>query len=74
MYGIPELQKNVVPLDKDNYPKIAINLEKIESIFATEDINELSNSEVQFLQDCRRDTTDGPVRLRRTQFLLSLLN
>jgi hypothetical protein len=73
-YGIPGLPKYTVSLSKRNYAKIAISLEKIESIFAAEDIKELAKEEVQFLQNCRRATTDGPVRVRRTEFLLSLLN
>jgi hypothetical protein len=72
-YGMPGLPDCTVTINKDDYAKMAIKLERVESIFATEDIKELSNQEVQFLQDCRRATTDGPVRLRRTEFLLSLL-
>lgn len=66
--GIPALPP-IVPTD---YARIAISLEKVDAIFAAETIQMLSEDELQFLQDSRRATTDGPVRLRRTKFLLSL--
>lgn len=72
-YGLTGIPATEISVSKNDYAKIAIRFEKIDSIFAVEDIKELTKEEVQFLQDCRRATTDGPVRVRRTQFLLSLL-
>jgi hypothetical protein len=48
-------------------------LERIEEIFEAENLIDLTAPEQQFLQDCRRATTDEAVRLRRTAYLLSLL-
>jgi hypothetical protein len=72
-YGIPGMAASIDTLTHENYARIAMQLEQVETIFATEDITELSREEMKFLEDCRRATTDGPVRLRRTEFLLSLL-
>ena len=72
-YGITGITGLAGTLKEEDYPKIAMRFEKVESIFEAEDIKDLSDKEVQFLQDCRRATTDGPVRIRRTEFLLSLV-
>jgi hypothetical protein len=72
-YGLEGIPVAEISMSKDDYAKMAMRFEKIDSIFAAQDIKELTKEEVQFLQDCRRATTDGPVRVRRTQFLLSLL-
>lgn len=47
-------------------------LERVEEIFVVQELNELSKSEIEFLTDTRRATTDEKVRIRRTQFLLDL--
>lgn len=67
--GLPPV-KTLLPTD---YSKASLALEKIDQIYATEDIKQLSQSEIQFLQDARRATTDGAVRVRRTEFVLALL-
>jgi hypothetical protein len=73
LYGLPnnvEPRKNI----DGNAREAARNaLEKVEEIFETEEISRLSRDEQQFLQDCRRATTDVAVRLRRTKYLLSLI-
>lgn len=48
-------------------------LDRVSEIFAAEDMMGLEVAEVQFLEDSRRATTDEPVRVRRTQFLLELM-
>lgn len=47
-------------------------LERVEEIFQ-EDIGNLSPDEQQFLSDSRRATTDETVRIRRTNYLLTLI-
>lgn len=49
-------------------------LERVEEIFASEDIATLTKDEQQFLQDSRRATTDEKVRLRRSIYLLTLMS
>lgn len=48
-------------------------LDRVGHIYAVEDVGNLSAADRQFLQDSRRATTDGPVRERRTKFLLGLM-
>lgn len=71
--GIPNLPAVSTQLQPENFSKVAISLEKIDEIYATDDIKNLSVLEIEFLQDSRRATTDSAVRVRRTQFVLNLL-
>ncbi len=50
-------------------------LDRVEEMFeiAGSDVTKLTPSEREFIQDSRRATTDGPVRKRRTTFLLGLM-
>ncbi len=45
-------------------------LESVEALFEVEDVADIERGEREFLEDSRRATTDGPVRKRRTEFLL----
>lgn len=71
--GITNLAPAKTQITPANLAKVAIALEKVDNVYAVEDIKNLSKSEIEFLQDSRRATTDSAVRIRRTEFVLSLL-
>ena len=48
-------------------------LDRVGQIYLTMDVGNLTAADRVFLQDSRRATTDGPVRERRTKFLLGLM-
>jgi hypothetical protein len=76
LFGIPKLNAPALPLVSDAQIAAARNgLDRVSELFEAEDSDALSRSrsERQFLEDSRRATTDGPVRERRTIFLLSLM-
>ncbi len=64
-------KKHIIPSD---YPKVSSKLENIDNIFSTEDVQKLAKPEAQFLEDSRRATTDSKVRIRRTEYILSLIS
>lgn len=72
-FGITNLPTKSFDIAPNNFAKIAIALEKVDDVYATEDVKNLSTAEIEFLQDSRRATTDSAVRIRRTEFVLSLL-
>lgn len=72
-FGLPELDPSPGPFSENQYPRVANALGKVDEIFAEPDVKQLAEDEIQFLQDCRRATTDSTVRLRRTKYILSLL-
>lgn len=72
-YGLKDMDKPKKKISEADYSRIAYNLDKINSIFETEDIKSLSGDELQFLNDSRRATTDTSVRIRRTEYLIDLM-
>jgi hypothetical protein len=74
LYGLPSLSEPRKPLASDRNIEDARNgLDRVEELFEAEDLSSLKRSEQQFLQDCRRATTDEKVRERRTKYLLGLM-
>lgn len=70
--GIPGLPP--APAQGYSSPEAARNaLDRVDEIFAATDLDDLSKDEIGFLQDSRRATTDEKVRVRRANFLLSLM-
>lgn len=73
LYGLPNLTAPQKPLDAGAVQTSRNGLDRVEVLFEAEDIGLLTKEEQQFLQDCRRATTDEVVRQRRTAFLLNLM-
>jgi hypothetical protein len=82
LYGVKDIPSKsngatIVPNDLSDPASIerARNgLDKVAEIFGVDDVGQLSRAERDFLENSRRATTDGPVRLDRTVFLLSLMS
>jgi hypothetical protein len=55
------------------YARVSQKLERIDYIFSEEDKSRLLIEEKQFLEDCRRATTDTAVRIRRSEFLSKVI-
>lgn len=62
-----------VPSAPINPQQARIRLDHVESVFAADDLTELSTADREFLNDSRRATTDASVRERRTNYLLGLI-
>jgi hypothetical protein len=73
LYGLPHCDEPRKQLEGNAKESARNALERVEEIFEAANIADLNQSEQQFLQDCRRATTDETVRQRRTKFLLSLI-
>ena len=58
----------------DNPARMRAALTPIDEIFAATDKKTLSNAQQQFLEDSRRATTDAKVRVRRTRYIVQLLD
>lgn len=72
-YGLPEIDKPTMEIVPGVYPRILSRLDSINSIFATEEVQQLNETEIKFLEDSRRATTDTKVRTRRTEYLIDLI-
>jgi hypothetical protein len=74
VHGLPGIDGKKLPLMQTSTIETARNkLDRISELFVADDISLLRRNEQQFLQDCRRATTDEKVRERRTLFLLDLI-
>lgn len=72
-FGLPELEVTAEKIEKKSFEAVRNRLDRVEEIFAEEEIENLSKDEQQFIQDSRRATTDEAVRVRRAKYLLSLM-
>ncbi len=61
------------PINDEDIAKISQKLERVDYIFGVSDKDQLNEKEKQFLEDCRRATTDTAVRIRRSIFLIELM-
>lgn len=74
LYGLPGMIAKRVSLEAVSSIEVARNgLDRVGELFETTDLAKLTKNEQQFIQDSRRATTDEPVRIRRTEFLLKLM-
>ena len=72
-YGVSNLESQRINLNDFGYPKLSQKLERIDYIFSEDDKELLSVDEKQFLEDCRRATTDTAVRIRRSDFIAKII-
>ncbi|MDO9164328.1 MAG: DUF262 domain-containing protein [Methylococcaceae bacterium] len=72
-YGVKNIACERKVIEKTDYARISQKLEKIDYIFEEENKDQLSKEESQFLNDCRRATTDAAVRIRRSEFIAKLI-
>ncbi len=73
LYGIDNLAADRIDIKPNYYARILNNLDVIEKIFNIENKDNLNKDEKQFLEDCRRATTDTKVRIRRSEFILNVI-
>lgn len=72
-YGIANLVAGRKGVEDIGYARVSQKLERIDYIFSEEDKKALSEDENQFLEDCRRATTDTAVRIRRSEFICNII-
>ena len=74
-FGLPGLGAPRPGLDSAQPERVRNALGHVDQIYAIkEEGGKLEVAEERFLEDARRATTDGPVRTRRTLFVLELIN
>lgn len=75
LFGIPGLIDDRPSIDRSTSEKLRHALSGVDEMFAAKAVGtRLDDRSERFIEDSRRATTDGPVRMRRTQFVLALLN
>jgi uncharacterized protein with ParB-like and HNH nuclease domain len=72
-YGVMNISSERKKIEDIGYARVSQKLERIDYIFEEDDKDQLSNEEGQFLEDCRRATTDTAVRIRRSEFIAKII-
>lgn len=72
-YGVINMEALQTRIGDIGYARVSQKLERIDYIFSEEDKELLSREERQFLEDCRRATTDTAVRIRRSEFISNII-
>jgi len=72
-FGIENLVAPRIAIDEDDLSRISQSLEKIDYIFDDKNKDKLTREENQFLDDCRRATTDTAVRIRRSEYMAQII-
>jgi hypothetical protein len=73
LFGLKEFPDPRPEITAHDYARIRNSLDAVNRMFAAKDIGELEKAEREFLEDTRKATTDPKPRLRRTQFILNLV-
>lgn len=72
-YGVINMISIRESIENIGYARVSQRLEKIDYILSEDDKDKLSREEKQFLEDCRRATTDTIVRIRRSEFISTII-
>lgn len=72
-FAVKNMRSERRNIEDIGYARVSQKLERIDSIFKEDDKSKLSDDERQFLEDCRRATTDTTVRVRRSEFIAKLI-
>ncbi len=73
-YGGSNINRPLGPVQEQDIAKISQKLEHVDFIFKTEEKQNLTDDDNQFLEDCRRATTDTAVRIRRSEYLIDIMS
>lgn len=73
-YGLEDFSLESKKMDPSKFERIKLNLVGLNEIFELKIISNLPEEQIQLLEDSRRATTDTKVRIRRTEFIVNILN
>ncbi|HWD88021.1 MAG TPA: DUF262 domain-containing protein [Mucilaginibacter sp.] len=73
-YGLKDFEKEQKEIPKTKYEKLKTTLTSLDFLFATDTLKRVTTDQIQFLEDSRRATTDTKVRIRRTEFIVDIIN
>lgn len=74
LFGLIDLDKPSRSIQKSKFEQLKLRLTSLNQLFEIRAVHQLSTADIQFLEDSRRATTDTKVRIRRTEYLLGMIN
>lgn len=73
-YGLKNFVKEKQLIEKNRFERVKNSLTGLNILFDTVPFHGMSVSQIQFLEDSRRATTDTKVRVRRSEFIIDIIN
>lgn len=73
-FGLKSFDKPQIEISLNKYERVKNNLTGLNIFFDTVPFQNMSVEQIQFLEDSRRATTDTKVRVRRTEFIIDIIN
>ena len=73
-YGLKGLNKPQIKIPENKFERIKSTLTDLNILFDTVPLGNISAEQIQFLEDSRRATTDTKVRVRRSEYILEIIN
>ena len=73
-FGLKGLEKPKKKIEKGKYERTKNVLTELNAFFDAVPFEGMTEEQIQFLEDSRRATTDTKVRLRRTEFIIDIVN
>jgi hypothetical protein len=73
-YGLKNFEKDRHMIEQNRFERIKSSLTGLNVLFDTTPFQNMSVGQIQFLEDSRRATTDTKVRVRRSEFIIDIIN
>ena len=73
-FGLKDLKKEQKKIEKNKFERTKNVLTELNVLFDTIPFKGMTVGQIQFLEDSRRATTDTKIRVRRTEFIVDIIN
>lgn len=74
-FGLKNFTRDKKSIDRAKYERVKLSLTDLNILFDTVPFQkDMSVEQIQFLEDSRRATTDTKVRVRRSEFIIDIIN
>lgn len=73
-FGLKAFTKPQVSITPNKYERVKVELTALNALFDIVPFRNMSMQQIQFLEDSRRATTDTKVRVRRSEFIINVIN
>jgi hypothetical protein len=73
-FNVKNIAAEQKEIDTNKYGRVKNILTNLNELFGTVPFQNISVEQIQFLEDSRRATTDTKVRVRRSEFIINIIN
>jgi hypothetical protein len=73
-FGLKQFDKQQIVIPLNKYERVKTTLTGLNALFDIVPFQNMNVGQIQFLEDSRRATTDTKVRVRRSEFIVDIIN